>query len=230
MTGPAQLVFIVDDDPAVRESLSLLLQTEGLLARTFASARDFLADAPETLRGCLVTDVRMAGMTGLELLAQVKRSASHLPVVVITAYGDVPIAVEAMKLGATDFLEKPYSDLDFIAAVRGALDEAANAEARAAHRIEMARRFETLTEPERRVFAGLLEGKLNKTAAFEMGVSLRTVEALRASVMAKLGAECLSDLVRTAMRAGLDKGGGGDGEANGLSRDAPDATGPSAQP
>jgi two-component system response regulator FixJ len=125
--------------------------------------------------------------------------------VVITAYGDVPTAVEAMKLGASDFLEKPYSETDFVAAVRAALNEAANAEARAAARIELAGRFQTLTPPERRVLAGLLEGKLNKTSAFEMGVSLRTVEGLRASVMAKLGADCLSDLVRATIRAGLDR-------------------------
>jgi two-component system response regulator FixJ len=147
----------------------------------------------------------MSGMSGMELLAQVRNSASPMPVVVITAYGDVPLAVEAMKLGASDFLEKPYSEMAFVAAVRGALNEAADAEARDADRVDMELRFRTLTPSERRVLAGLLEGKLNKTAAFEMGVSLRTVEALRASVMAKLGADCLSDLVRATMRAGLDR-------------------------
>jgi two-component system response regulator FixJ len=220
MIDVAPSVYIVDDDGAVRESLALLMQTERLPAQAFASAREFLAQAPERLRGCVVTDVRMPGMSGLELLTQIRRSASHLPVVVITAYGDVPLAVEAMKLGASDFLEKPYSETDFIGAVRNALNEAAHAEARAAERVDMRRRFEALSEAERRVLGGLLEGKLNKTAAFEMGVSLRTVEALRASVMAKLGADNLSDLVRAAMRAGLDK----------ISRDAPDATGPSAPP
>ena len=181
------------------------METEGLKARAFCCARDFLAAAPFALRGCVVTDVRMSGMSGMELLAQVRQSASPMPVVVITGYGDVPLAVEAMKLGASDFLEKPYSEMAIVAAVRGALNEAANAEARAADRREIELRFNTLTPPERRVLTGLLEGKLNKTAAFEMGVSLRTVEALRASVMAKLGADCLSDLVRAALRAGLDR-------------------------
>jgi two-component system, LuxR family, response regulator FixJ len=204
MNDQLPVVHIVDDDAAVRESLTLLMETEGLCAQAFASARDFLAAAPEA-RGCLVTDIRMAGMSGIELLEHVKNSATPLPVVVITAYGDVPMAVEAMKLGAIDFLEKPYSEMDFVAAVRSALNEAASVQARAADQQNMQRRFRTLTAAERRVLAGLLEGKLNKTAAFEMGVSLRTVEALRASVMAKLGAECLSDLVRATMRAGLDK-------------------------
>jgi two-component system response regulator FixJ len=204
MMDQAPVVHIVDDDAAVRESLTLLMETEGLAAQAFASARDFLAAAPDA-RGCLVTDIRMAGMSGIELLAHIRDSAKPLPVVVITAYGDVPLAVEAMKLGAIDFLEKPYSETDFVAAVRSALNEAANAQARAAGQNEMRRRFKTLTAAERRVLAGLLEGKLNRPAAFEMGVSLRTVEALRASVMAKLGAECLSDLVRATMRAGLDR-------------------------
>jgi two-component system response regulator FixJ len=181
----------------------MLMETEGLAARAFPSAREFLAFAPQTQAACLVTDIRMADMSGIELLARIKETAASLPVVVITAYGDVPLAVEAMKLGASDFLEKPYSEREFVAAVRGALKEALDAQARAADRREMSRRFETLTPPERRVLSGLLEGKLNKTAAFEMGVSLRTVEALRASVMAKLGADCLSDLVRAAMRAGV---------------------------
>jgi two-component system response regulator FixJ len=204
MNGLTMAVYIVDDDAAIRESLTLLMESEGLPARAFASAREFLAMPPETRRGCLVTDVRMSGLSGIELLAEVKRSAAPIPVVVITAYGDVPLAVEAMKLGASDFLEKPYSEQEFVAAVRGALNEAADVEARAEARLEMGRRFETLTASERKVLACLLEGKLNKTAAFEMGVSLRTVEALRASVMAKLGADCLSDLVRAAMRAGID--------------------------
>ncbi|PPQ40701.1 two component transcriptional regulator, LuxR family [Rhodoblastus acidophilus] len=205
MNGSAPAVYIVDDDPAVRESLVLLMETEGLLARSFPSARDFLAAGPENWRGCVVTDVRMGEMSGMDLLAQVKQTAPHLPVVMITAYGDVPLAVEAMKLGASDFLEKPYAEREFIAAVRGALNEAANAEARTGVRLEMERKFQTLSASERRVLGGLLEGKLNKTAAYEMGVSLRTVEALRASVMTKLGADSLSDLVRATMRAGLDR-------------------------
>ncbi|MCW2276298.1 response regulator [Rhodoblastus acidophilus] len=201
----AASVYIVDDDAAIRESLTLLLETEGLNALAFSSASAFLAAAPAAGPACVVTDLRMSGMTGMELLAQIRQSPSPLPVVVITAYGDVRLAVEAMKLGASNFLEKPYSETAFVAAVRGALDEAADAEARAADRREIELRFKALTPPERRVLAGLLEGKLNKTAAFEMGVSLRTVEALRASVMAKLGADCLSDLVRSTMRAGLDR-------------------------
>ncbi|MCW2286583.1 two-component system response regulator FixJ [Rhodoblastus acidophilus] len=204
MNGAAS-VYIVDDDAAIRESLTLLLETEGLNARAFSSALEFLAAPLGEGPGCVVTDLRMAGMSGMELLAQIRQSPSPLPVVVITAYGDVRLAVEAMKLGASDFLEKPYSETAFVAAVRGALDAAADAEARASDRREIEQRFKALTPPERRVLAGLLEGKLNKTAAFEMGVSLRTVEALRASVMAKLGADCLSDLVRSTMRAGLDR-------------------------
>jgi len=221
MTHATAVVYIVDDDAAIRESLALLMEIEGLATRTFSCARDFLAAAPEGPRGCLVTDVRMSGMSGMELLARVRAAPAPMPVVVITAYGDVPTAVEAMKLGASDFLEKPYSETAFVAAVRAALNEAATAEARAADRAELGRRFQTLTAPERRVLAGLLEGKLNKTAAFEMGVSLRTVEALRASVMAKLGADCLSDLVRATMRAGLDRF---------ISANGADATGPFPPP
>jgi len=186
MSGAQPIVFIVDDDDAIRDSLTMLLDAAGLSARGFASAHEFLAALHPTLSGCLVTDLRMPDMSGMELLAKMKQLASHLPVVMITAYGDVPLAVEAMKLGAVDFLEKPYTEAEFLAGVRAALDASGNLERRAALRREMVLRFERLTAGERRVLAGLLDGKLNKTMAFEMALSLRTVEALRANVMAKL--------------------------------------------
>jgi two-component system response regulator FixJ len=232
MNDAQPVVFIVDDDEAIRESLVMLMETEGLPARAFASAHEFLRVSALAQSGCLVTDIRMPDMSGMELLARMKQLGSRLPVVIITAYGDVPVAVEAMKLGAADFLEKPYTETEFVAAVRAALDASSDLDRRAAAKNAMASRFARLSTAERRVFAGLLEGKLNKTTAFEMGLSLRTVEALRANVMAKIGAENLSDLVRAAMLAGMDRvlDKGPDQGPDKVISSASASTGPSATP
>ncbi len=205
MNASRPTVYIVDDDAAVRESLMMLMETEGVSAQAFSSARDFLDGAPDDSRGCLVTDMRMPGISGMELLVRLKQQASPLPVVMITAYGDVPTAVEAMRLGAADFLEKPYSEGDLIGAVREALAIAADSQTRAALREDLSARFALLAPIERRVLAGLLDGKLNKTIAAELKFSLRKTEGLRANVMAKLGAQGLSDLVRAAMIVGMDE-------------------------
>jgi two-component system response regulator FixJ len=195
-----QTVHIIEDDPAVRESLALLLESAGLATRLYASAREFLAAEPAPT-GCMVSDIRMPEMSGLELLEEMKSRRIQLPAIVMTAFADVPQAVKAMKLGAIDFIEKPFDDELMVSAVRSALARcgewrADDAEAQAARE-----KLASLTTREQEVVAGLLKGKLNKTIAFELGISVRTVETHRANLMAKTGAQSLSELVRMSLLA-----------------------------
>ncbi len=196
-TSVEPIVYIVDDDSAIRESLGLLMELENLRAFGFASPRDFLAIADKAEFGCVVTDMRMPDMTGLELMAAMKEMDKRLPVVMITAYADVALAVQAMKMGAADFIEKPYREEELIAAVRSALDGEGENAARQDH----ANRFAELSERENEVLSCLLEGKLNKIIAHELGVSIRTVESVRANIMAKTGVSSLSELVRLCLLA-----------------------------
>jgi two-component system response regulator FixJ len=194
---------VIDDDEAVRRSVAFLLEMADLPARTYGSAREFL-DIVDSLRnGCVVTDVRMPGMSGLDLVRHLKDIGVKLPVIVITGHGDVPMAVEAMRAGVTDFLEKPFDDVALIAAVRAALDQ----QVATAPHPEERERFETmlgaLSGREREVLQGVIAGKQNKVIAFELGISPRTVEVYRANVMSKTGAHSLSELVRIALLAGL---------------------------
>ncbi len=195
-----QTVHIIEDDPAVRESLALLLKSAGVATRLYASAREFL-DLNPAPAGCVVSDVRMPEMTGLELLAEMKNRRILLPTIVMTAFADVPQAVKAMKLGAVDFIEKPFDDELMVSAVRGALARrgewrADDEEAQAARE-----KLGSLTARESDVLGGLLKGKLNKTIAFELGISVRTVETHRANLMAKTQAQSLSELVRMSLLA-----------------------------
>lgn len=196
-------VHVIDDDEAVRASLAFLLEMADLPARTYGSAPEFLLVAPTLPSGCIVTDVRMPDMNGLELVRRLKDMEVKLPVIVITGHADVPLAVEAMRAGVVDFLEKPFDDTLLIAAIRSALD----AQTRAAHHtIERARFeavFDSLSGREREVLQGVIAGKLNKVIAFELGISPRTVEVYRANVMSKTGAHGLSELVRLALIAGF---------------------------
>lgn len=189
-----QIVHIVEDDPSVGESLALLLQSAGLNARRYASAKEFLKSEPAA--GCMVCDVRMPGMSGLELLEEMKKRRIPLPAILMTAFADVPLAVKAMKLGAVDFIEKPFDDEVMVSSVRAALALRGDAGAVAARE-----RLENLTSREKDVLAGLLKGKLNKTIAYELGVSVRTVETHRANLMAKTGAQSLSELIRMSLLA-----------------------------
>lgn len=191
-------VHVVDDDEAARESLAFLLETAGLVARTYESPLPFLDQLPLEGAACLITDVRMPEMTGIELLRRLKESGAVLPVIVITGHGDVALAVEAMKLGAADFIEKPFDDEILLAAVRTALERGGESPVEG-ERQAAAERLSSLSKREREVLEGLVAGYPNKTIAFNLGISPRTVEVYRANVMSKMQASSLSDLVRTAL-------------------------------
>ena len=197
------VVYVIDDDDAVRDSLRFLLNTAGLVAQTYESATSFLNHLPRVKAGCIVTDVRMPGLSGLDLLRRLKELHSAVPVIVITGHGDVPLAVEAMKSGAADFLEKPFNDEALLAAVNVALRDQGASAKRDADRVGVMDRLATLTARERQVLEGLVAGHPNKTIAFDHGISPRTVEIYRANVMSKMQAASLSDLVRMALIAGM---------------------------
>jgi two-component system response regulator FixJ len=199
------IVHVIDDDEAVRHSLAFLLRTSGIAARTYESASAFLVALPTIETGCVITDVRMPGISGIELLRHLGEMKIKLPVIVITGHGDVPLAVEAMKNGAIDFLEKPYEDELLLGSVRSALDRSQQDAARDARRAEVGARLATLTNREREVLEGLVAGKPNKTIAFELAISPRTVEIYRANVMTKMAAASLSELVRMALVSGVMK-------------------------
>jgi len=200
---PELFVFVIDDDEAVRESIAFLLKTAGIPVREFDSARPFLEILPQVNSGCVITDVRMPDISGIELLRTVSEKKPDLPVIVITGHGDVPLAVEAMKLGAADFLEKPFDDDLLIASVRAALSRDADSAKRKAEIAEINDKLSALSNRERQVLEGLVAGKANKMIAFDLGISPRTVEIYRANLMTKMSANSLSDLVRMAMVSGI---------------------------
>lgn len=200
-----RLVHLIDDDDALRASLSFLLRTAGVPHRTYESAITFLEALGPGLDGCVVTDVRMPEMNGIDLVRRLKERGSQLPVIVITGHGDVPLAVEAMKAGVVDFLEKPFDDEALLSAVRTAL-AARDAQTQVS---DEAKRFDallaTLSPRETEVLQGVLAGKQNKVIAHELGISIRTVEVYRANVMSKTGVGGLSELVRMALLAGFSR-------------------------
>jgi len=192
-------VFVVDDDESVRSSLRFLLRSVSLESRAFASASEFLEDYDPAQPGCLVLDVRMPGMSGLELQQQLNLRGAVIPVIFITGHGDIPMAVEAMQHGATDFLQKPFRDQDLIDRIQSALAKDAKARAALDQRESIRARLDSLTPREREVLALMAQGKPNKVMAHELGVSQRTVEIHRAHVMEKSGAASLAQLVRMLM-------------------------------
>ena len=200
---PASLVHVIDDDDAVRDSLEFLLRTAKIDVRTYDSATAFLSKMSETDTGCIVTDVRMPGISGVDLLRQLKARGSTMPVIVITGHGDIQLAVEAMKIGAADFLEKPFDDEALLASVRSALDRLEKDAQRETERADLNDRLASLSSREREVLEGLVAGKPNKVIAFDLGISPRTVEIYRAHVMTKMNAGSLSELVRMALVAGV---------------------------
>jgi two-component system response regulator FixJ len=202
-TMPEPIIYVVDDDDAVRQSLEFLLSTAGFKARGFDSAKALFSVLPEIDSGCIITDVRMPEITGIDLLKKVKEVKPGLPVIVITGHGDVALAVEAMKIGAIDFLEKPFDDDGLIAAVKAALSNAADSGKRQAELDAIREKLAALSNRERQVLNGLVAGQPNKTIAFDLGISPRTVEIYRANLMTKMGANSLSDLVRMAMLADI---------------------------
>ena len=197
-------IFIVDDDDAVRDSLQLLLQSAGFAkVQCYASARQFLELAQLQAGDCLLLDVRMPDMDGLELQEALNARGVKMPVIVMTGHGDVPIAVRAMKAGACDFLEKPFSDELLMDCVRRATKQVALASRESEETAETRRRIETLTPRERDVLRGLIAGRPNKAIAYELGISPRTVEIHRARVMEKMQARSLSGVVRMALAVGI---------------------------
>lgn len=201
MTEP--IVHLIDDDEAIRASLSFVLEMHNLPARTYASALEFLEVAESLRGGCIVTDVRMPEMGGLELVRRLKERGVTLPVVVITGHGDVPLAVEAMRAGVVDFIEKPFDDEVLLRSIRMALDAKMENDVHAEERRRFEQMLATLSGREKEVLQGVVAGKMNKVIAFELGISQRTVEVYRANVMSKTHANGLSELVRIALLAGF---------------------------
>jgi len=201
--GNDSTVYVIDDDSAMRESLQFLLRTANIRARTYESATAFLDALPRDSSGCVVTDVRMPGLSGLELLRRLKELEVALPVIVITGHADVPLAVEAMKGGAADFIEKPFDDEVLLASVRAALKVQDGQAGQQAARAAIAERLGSLSARERQVLDGLVAGLPNKTIAYDLSISPRTVEIYRANVMTKMEAASLSDLVRMALVGGV---------------------------
>jgi two-component system, LuxR family, response regulator FixJ len=201
-------VHVIDDDEAVRESIDFLLRTAGLSVRTYDSVTSFLDAAPKIAAGCIITDVRMPGLSGIDLLRRLQEMQIGLPVIVITGHGDVPLAVEAMKCGAVDFLEKPFDDDVLLASVRSALNRSEQSAAVETERAEIRARIAALTQRERDVLEGLVAGHPNKIIAFKLEISPRTVEIYRANLMTKMKAGSLSELVRMALLAAPTKPSG----------------------
>lgn len=196
------VVHVIDDDEAMRDSLAFLLDTAGIEARTYESAVAFLDRVPDLEPGCILTDVRMPGINGLELIERLKARGVGLPVVVMTGHADVPLAIQAMKAGVVDFIEKPFEDEVLLGALRAALAQAEGASARAAELAGIRAKLESLSPRERDVLEGLVAGRPNKVIAFDLGISPRTVEIYRANLMTKMGAGSLSELVRMRLAAG----------------------------
>ena len=205
---PTSVVHVIDDDEAVRDSLTFLLNTARLAARAYDSATAFLAALPNAEPGCIITDVRMPEMSGVDLLRRLKELNVPMPVIVITGHGDIQLAVEAMKIGAADFIEKPFDDDRLLGSVKSALERLEKDTQQESARSKLQDKLQTLSAREREVLEGLVAGKPNKVIAFDLGISPRTVEIYRANVMSKMTAGSLSELVRMALLAGLLKASG----------------------
>jgi RNA polymerase sigma factor (sigma-70 family) len=202
MTHIEPTVFVVDDDPGVLESLKLLLRSVGLAAETFASAHEFLEAYDPEKPGCVVLDVRMPEMSGLELQDRLRALESTLPIIFITAHGEVPMAVKAVKTGAVDFIQKPFSDQELIEKIQHAIEDNALNREQLRELQQIRARMALLTPRERQVMELVVEGRANKVIAKKLGLSQRTVEIHRARVMKKMEASSVSSLVQMVMRAG----------------------------
>ena len=203
MASEQGLVHVIDDDEGMRESLAFLLRSAQLEVKSFPSARAFLDALPDPALSCVITDVRMPELSGIDLLRRLKELKITVPVIVITGHGDVTLAVEAMKIGAVDFLEKPFDDVVLLASVQSALRQRGSQARRDSERAEFDARLAALSPRERDVLGGLVAGRANKQIAFDLGISPRTVEIYRANLMNKMQAGSLSDLVRMALVVGI---------------------------
>jgi two-component system response regulator FixJ len=202
---PRGKVYVIDDDEAMRHSLEFLLNSADYEVTLFESAQAFLDRLGGLDFGCVVSDVRMPGLDGIELLKRMKSDQSRLPIVIMTGHGDIPLAVEAIKLGAVDFLEKPFEDDRLIAVIEAAIRQGGPAAKNEAVTRDIVSRIATLSPRERQVMDGLIAGLSNKLIARDYDISPRTIEVYRANVMTKMQAGSLSELVRLALRAGLLK-------------------------
>ena len=203
MVTPAdRTVFVVDDDEAAQDSLVMLLRSAGLNPSGFSSAQSFLESLRPDARGCIVSDVRMPGMDGVELLKTLKQRHCLLPVILITGHADVAVAVQAMKAGASEFVQKPFDSELLLRLVRAAMEENDEAMDASFHRMRVLRRIESLTSRERQVLDMIMQGASNKAIASGLTISPRTVEIYRANVMSKMRAESLSDLIRMTLASG----------------------------
>ena len=197
------IVYIVDDDDAVRDSLSVLLESKAYTVRSFGSAPEFLAAAPSLPVGCLIADIRMPEMDGLELQQRLIERSLHFPMIVITGHGDVPLAVRAMKAGAIDFIEKPFASEAILDSLAAAVVHLATPHEQDPMRAAAAAKLALLSPREREVLEGLLAGLPNKSIAYDLAISPRTVEIHRARAMDKMGARSLSELIRLTLAAGV---------------------------
>lgn len=197
-------IHVIDDDDAVRDSLLFLLQANGFKVEGHRSGSDFLSALPLENAGCIISDIRMPGVSGTDVLARLRESGIDTPVIIMTGHGDVPLAVEAMKLGAFDFLEKPFDDDVMLTSVHSALERTRTKRESEVEKGEIRRRVDLLTRRERDVLAGLVTGHPNKIIAFNLSISPRTVEIYRANIMTKMQAGSLSELVRMIITSGIE--------------------------
>jgi two-component system response regulator FixJ len=197
------VIHVIDDDAAMRDSLAFLLDVNGFKPLVYDSASALLAESPIDALSCVVSDIRMPGMNGIELVRELKSKGSTNPVILITGHGDVALAVEAMKAGAADFIEKPFDDAVLLGAIRSALDARPTIQGDSSAKTEAEARLAELSPRERDVLQGLVAGKINKVIAHDLSISPRTVEVYRANLMAKTGARSMSELMRIALAAGL---------------------------
>jgi len=195
------MVHVVDDNPAVRDAIRWLVEQVGLSARTYATAQEFLSACDPAMRGCLVLDIRMPGISGLDLQDRLQEQGIHLPVIIITGHGDVPVAVRAMKAGALEFLQKPFNDQTLLDAIHAALEKYHAIWAQQDQSHHTVRNLSALTPREQKVLDLLRHGKPNKVIAYELDLSVRTVEGYRARIMEKIGARSLGQLIEMVVQA-----------------------------
>lgn len=195
------IVHVVDDDPAIRDSLAFLLDASGLASRTYDSSAALLARVPKLEPGCIVSDIRMPDMNGLEMVRRLGEMGVRHPVIVMTGHADVPLAIEAVRAGVKDFIEKPFDDEALLASIRAAVADQVQSAEQAGVDNELRERLGSLSTRERQVLEGLVAGHANKVIAYDLAISPRTVEVYRANVMTKMQARSLSELVRMTILA-----------------------------